>query len=73
MLTQVFQKGSGDAIGDGLVVALAFGSEVELTLYMGEVARSVRAAPTIAFSKSTHLIVAGRADLSDLREGRGSR
>ena len=45
----VLPKGSSDAIGNRLYPARALSSAVEHTPYMGEVARSIRAAPTITF------------------------
>ena len=43
---ELLPKGSSDAIGDRLNTTRALSSAVEHTLYMGEVARSIRAAPT---------------------------
>jgi hypothetical protein len=48
---ELLPKGSSDAIGDRIYPTRALSSAVEHTLYMGEVARSIRAAPTITFSK----------------------
>ena len=45
---ELLPKGSSDVIGDRLDTTRAFSSAVEHTRYMGEVARSIRAAPTIA-------------------------
>jgi hypothetical protein len=45
---ELLPKGSSDAIGKRLYLTRALSSAVEHTLYMGEVARSIRAAPTIA-------------------------
>jgi hypothetical protein len=45
---RLLPKGSSDEIGDQLHPARALSSAVEHILYTGEVARSIRAAPTIA-------------------------
>ena len=50
--------GSGHATGDRLFLLWAFSSAVEHTLYMGEVARSIRAAPTITLSPGWAVIAA---------------